>query len=237
MSLALEMCFGIPLFIGYIISSLVVIPLVTHGITLISRFQAWTQPFWLFLHLLPFVFIAFYAPRSFEEWTQFRGTAETQRDDIQPPPVRHRLDGRVLADRADRRAGRLPALPAGARRKAKLALVGRLSVGRTGLDRARRAQDAGGLVPGVPRDPAPGSAREGGRADADVSRRVPVRLFLAAARARIHRRLRHHLAAQDQRHQRLCRLDRVVELLLAADPQPSGPRRLAGLQCRRSRCC
>ena len=34
MSLALEMCFGIPLFIGYIISSLVVIPLVTHGITL-----------------------------------------------------------------------------------------------------------------------------------------------------------------------------------------------------------
>jgi signal transduction histidine kinase/ActR/RegA family two-component response regulator len=77
MSLALEMCFGIPLFIGYIISSLVVIPLVTHGITLISRFQAWTQPFWLFLHLLPFVFIAFYAPRSFEEWTQFRGTAES----------------------------------------------------------------------------------------------------------------------------------------------------------------
>ena len=79
MSLALEMCFGVPLFIGYIISSLVVIPLVTHGITLISRFQAWTQPFWLFLHLLPFVFIAIYAPRSFEEWTQFRGTAETTR--------------------------------------------------------------------------------------------------------------------------------------------------------------
>ena len=76
MSFALEMCFGIPLFIGYIISSLVVIPLVTHGITLISRFQAWTQPVWLCLHLLPFIFIAFYAPRSFEEWTQFRGTAE-----------------------------------------------------------------------------------------------------------------------------------------------------------------
>ena len=49
MSLALEMCFGVPLFIGYVISSLVVIPLVTHGITLISRFQAWTQPFWLVL--------------------------------------------------------------------------------------------------------------------------------------------------------------------------------------------
>ena len=51
MSLALEMCFGVPLFIGYVLSSLVVIPLVTHGITFISRFQLWTQPVWIVLHL------------------------------------------------------------------------------------------------------------------------------------------------------------------------------------------
>src|ERR671924_1960951 len=44
MSLALGMCFGIPLFIGYIVSSLIDIPLVTHGITFISRLQLWTQP-------------------------------------------------------------------------------------------------------------------------------------------------------------------------------------------------
>src|ERR1700744_5864714 len=50
MSLALEMCFGVPLFLGYVVSSLAVIPLVTHGITFISRFQLWTQPIWLFLH-------------------------------------------------------------------------------------------------------------------------------------------------------------------------------------------
>jgi hypothetical protein len=31
MSLALEMCFGVPLFAGYVLSSLIVIPLVTHG--------------------------------------------------------------------------------------------------------------------------------------------------------------------------------------------------------------
>ncbi len=76
MSLALEMCFGIPLFVGYIVSSLVVIPLVTHGITFIGGFQAWTQPVWLFLHLLPFAFIAIHTPGSFGEWTQFHGTAE-----------------------------------------------------------------------------------------------------------------------------------------------------------------
>jgi signal transduction histidine kinase/ActR/RegA family two-component response regulator len=76
MSLALEMCLGIPLFAGYVISSLVVIPLVTHGITFISRFQAWTQPAWLVLHLIPFVFIAFTDPRAFGAWTHFTGTAE-----------------------------------------------------------------------------------------------------------------------------------------------------------------
>ena len=42
--------------------------------------------------------------------------------------------------------------------------------------------------------------------------------------------VRHPVAAQDQRHQRLCRLDRLVELLLAPHPQPSRPRGLAGVQ-------
>ncbi|HAK63320.1 MAG TPA: hybrid sensor histidine kinase/response regulator, partial [Alphaproteobacteria bacterium] len=57
MSLALELCFGVPLTLGYIVSSIVIIPLVTHGVTFISRLQLWTQPLWIFLQLLPFVFI------------------------------------------------------------------------------------------------------------------------------------------------------------------------------------
>ncbi len=76
MSLALEMCFGVPLFAGYIVSSLVVIPLVTHGITFISRLQLWTQPIWLVLHLLPFLYIAMSDPGSFAAWTHFSGLAE-----------------------------------------------------------------------------------------------------------------------------------------------------------------
>jgi signal transduction histidine kinase/CheY-like chemotaxis protein len=75
MSLALEMCFGVPLFIGYVLSSLIVIPLVTHGITFISRFQLWTQPAWIVLHLLPFVYIAAADRASFERWTNFSGLA------------------------------------------------------------------------------------------------------------------------------------------------------------------
>ncbi|WP_029352394.1 ATP-binding protein [Bosea sp. 117] len=73
MALALEMCFGVPLMVGYFISALVVIPLVTHGITFISRFQLWTQPFWLLLNLIPFGFILVYHGDSFAGWTSYTG--------------------------------------------------------------------------------------------------------------------------------------------------------------------
>src|SRR4030081_1912568 len=70
---ALEMCFGIPRPIGYLISAVVIIPLVTYGITLISRFQLWTQPLWIILHIMPFVAIAWANPYSFAEWSTFAG--------------------------------------------------------------------------------------------------------------------------------------------------------------------
>ena len=53
MSTALELCFGMPLWLGYMVSAVAVIPLVTHGITWISRFQLWTQPLWIGLNILP----------------------------------------------------------------------------------------------------------------------------------------------------------------------------------------
>jgi hypothetical protein len=81
MSLAFEMCFGIPLFLGYVLSSLIVIPLVTHGITFISRFQFWTQPAWIVLHLIPFCFIAATDSASFERWRISPGLP-APRDDL-----------------------------------------------------------------------------------------------------------------------------------------------------------
>ncbi|MDF0497501.1 hybrid sensor histidine kinase/response regulator [Bradyrhizobium yuanmingense] len=70
---ALEMCFGIPRPVGYLISAVVIIPLVAYGITLISRFQLWTQPLWVILHIIPFAAIAWHNPRSFAEWHKFSG--------------------------------------------------------------------------------------------------------------------------------------------------------------------
>jgi signal transduction histidine kinase/CheY-like chemotaxis protein len=75
MSLALELWFGLPLFAGYVVSSVVVIPLVTHGITFISRLQLWTQPIWIILHVLPFAAIAIFDARSFEGWAHYGGRA------------------------------------------------------------------------------------------------------------------------------------------------------------------
>jgi signal transduction histidine kinase/CheY-like chemotaxis protein len=73
MATALELFLDVPLGLGYLISAVVVIPLVTHGITFISRFQLWTQPVWLLLHLLPFVFIAVHADGAIDGWTAFAG--------------------------------------------------------------------------------------------------------------------------------------------------------------------
>ena len=70
---ALELALGIPPAIGYLISALVVIPLVTNGITLISRFQAWTQPVWLVLLVLPYVFVLHKNPNALSGLWQFAG--------------------------------------------------------------------------------------------------------------------------------------------------------------------
>ena len=70
----LEACFGIPPPIGYILCSVAVVPLVTHGITFISRVQLWSQPLWVVLQMLPFVVIAVTATGSMADWTEFPGT-------------------------------------------------------------------------------------------------------------------------------------------------------------------
>ena len=70
---ALELVFGIPLWLGYIISAVAVIPLVTHGVKMISRFQLLTQPVWIVLNILPFIFIAFADWQKFDLWLGFAG--------------------------------------------------------------------------------------------------------------------------------------------------------------------
>lgn len=74
---ALDLAFGIPPWIGYIISAVVVIPLVIYGVQLISRFQLITQPFWIVLNILPFLFIAFMDWEKFDLWRAFEGVGHS----------------------------------------------------------------------------------------------------------------------------------------------------------------
>jgi signal transduction histidine kinase/CheY-like chemotaxis protein len=56
-----------------VLSSLVILPLAMRGITLISRLQAWTQPVWLFLLVLPFVWIALEKPQMYRDFMGLSG--------------------------------------------------------------------------------------------------------------------------------------------------------------------
>jgi len=72
MAQALELWAGLPRWLGYLISVIVIIPLVTHGVTLLSRLQLWTQPLWLVLGIAPFIAIAIKDPQSFHQFAMLR---------------------------------------------------------------------------------------------------------------------------------------------------------------------
>ena len=73
MSLALEMCFGVPLAWGYLISALVVIPLVTHGFTFLNRFQFWTQILWAALQLVAIAYVGVTGWAAIDDWQTYPG--------------------------------------------------------------------------------------------------------------------------------------------------------------------
>ncbi|MBI1175699.1 MAG: response regulator [Sideroxydans sp.] len=64
MASALNLAFNIPMVWGYLICAIVVIPLVTRGITSISRLQALTQPVWLAMLLLPYIYLLLFRPQD-----------------------------------------------------------------------------------------------------------------------------------------------------------------------------
>jgi purine-cytosine permease-like protein len=77
MAQAFQLGLHIPLALGYLIASLVIIPLVVFGMTALSKLQVWTQPIWLVLMFAPFVSIAFIDPGKYSEWTSFAGNSTT----------------------------------------------------------------------------------------------------------------------------------------------------------------
>jgi len=73
MAYALELALDIPPVWGYLVCTLVVIPLVTHGVSAISTLQMWTQPLWLVMLVLPFGFVLVRDPQAFAGISHYAG--------------------------------------------------------------------------------------------------------------------------------------------------------------------
>ena len=73
MAYAIELAFDIPPAWGYLLCSLVVIPLVTHGVTAISRLQVWTQPLWLAMLIVPLAYVLHQHPGVVGELWRYGG--------------------------------------------------------------------------------------------------------------------------------------------------------------------
>jgi signal transduction histidine kinase/CheY-like chemotaxis protein len=74
LAMGLKALFGIPLYLGYILCAAAVIPIVTHGITAISKFQIGTQGIWLVLQLMALAAIAIFELSRVADWTAYRGS-------------------------------------------------------------------------------------------------------------------------------------------------------------------
>ena len=77
MAQALELYFHLPLSIGYIVCSLIIIPLVFYGVTLINQLQLLTQPIWLILMILPYIFVLYKEPDAITNWLKFAGNSSS----------------------------------------------------------------------------------------------------------------------------------------------------------------
>lgn len=78
MAQALELSIGLDVVVGYLVCSLIIIPIAFYGVTLINQLQRWTQPAWAVLLVLPFVFILLREPGAFAAWTTYPGTGQNQ---------------------------------------------------------------------------------------------------------------------------------------------------------------
>ena len=78
MAQAFHLYFGIPLPIGYALGSLIIIPLVVFGMTLLAKLQVWTQPLWLLLLFSPPIAVLIADPNAVANWVNFGGNSPSK---------------------------------------------------------------------------------------------------------------------------------------------------------------
>src|SRR6478736_9192558 len=76
MAQGLYVALGIPLAVGYLISTVVVIPIVIYGMRALERLQFWTTPLWLALALLPLLWVIVSDPNAVQAFVEFTGESD-----------------------------------------------------------------------------------------------------------------------------------------------------------------
>ncbi|MGF0177028.1 purine-cytosine permease family protein [Streptomyces sp. Marseille-Q5077] len=74
MAQGLKLGLGLPLWLGYLVSTLMVIPLVIYGMTALSKLQVWTTPIWLLLMVAPLVHLVATDPGTVDRFLAYAGT-------------------------------------------------------------------------------------------------------------------------------------------------------------------
>ncbi|WP_439081751.1 purine-cytosine permease family protein [Streptomyces sp. WL006] len=74
MAQGLELGFGLPLWLGYAVSTLMVIPLVIYGMKALSKLQVWTTPIWLLLMVGPLLYLVATDPGTVDSFLAYAGT-------------------------------------------------------------------------------------------------------------------------------------------------------------------
>lgn len=69
---------GLPLWLGYLVSTLVIIPLVVYGMRTLARLQTWTNPLWLVLIVLPLAYLVLADPGSVQRFLDHPGKGSGQ---------------------------------------------------------------------------------------------------------------------------------------------------------------
>jgi purine-cytosine permease-like protein len=64
-----------PLRVSYLIASLIIVPFVIFGMTLLAKLQVWTMPVWLILLFGPFIAVAITHPGSIPAFSHFGGNS------------------------------------------------------------------------------------------------------------------------------------------------------------------
>lgn len=75
MAQGLKLGLGLPLWLGYAASTLIIFPLVIYGMKVLSTLQVWTTPLWLVLMVAPFGYLLISHPESIHDFFAYQGSS------------------------------------------------------------------------------------------------------------------------------------------------------------------